>query len=182
VPTATPELIIEVPHLEEYWYIAYVDDVRKVDVAKLYEELKKKLEEQGAKDVVLLGITVDYKANSVTFMVMHPSSPVPWTVVALVIFAIASLLAAIAVVVYVFILYHKATQRYYCTICQAGPFTFEEFCAHLASKHPDVWERVKDYIKPPEAAPAIKWEYLVYGAIAVAAVIGIASLVRAAKK
>ncbi|MEM2529036.1 MAG: hypothetical protein QXG40_06530 [Ignisphaera sp.] len=133
-------------------------------------------------DTTLLSVEVDPKANSVTFKVLQPSSPIAWVIVIAIIAAAAAFLAAVGFVIYTWTVYCATTKTYYCYQCRMGPFSYEEYVAHMASAHPEIWAEIKEYVKPPTPPPTIKWEYLVYGAIAVAGVIGIASLIKAMRK
>jgi len=102
-----------------------------------------------------------------------------WTIVVIIIAAIAAALAAYAIAAYVTIVY--VVGYYQCGICGAHFTTCEALREHLIKYHPIEWEKIKDRFEcapPPSPFPA-GLEYVFYAIIGIAGAFLLLELIKA---
>jgi len=123
----------------------------------------------------LIGIRVDAENRRVVFTIEAPTwegSPIAWKPILFVIGIVVIAVAATAFLRWglkpIFdVVFYPAGRTYACPICGIGDMDYLAFSAHMASEHPEAWEKLKPFFEKVAPRP-VPWEWIAAGLLGVA--------------
>jgi len=178
VPTVPPEPVEPRLITLEVWSF-FDGSPELVDVDALWAQVSRALEPYPF--YRLIGIRVEAETRRIIFTVEvpvwgegSPIAPAIWKAILAVIKVAIIAVAATAIVVWglkpIFdVVFYPAAATYACPVCGIGDMDYLAFSAHMASEHPEAWEKLKPIFEKVAPKP-FPWKFVIGGLVVIAAI------------
>jgi len=171
VALISPEITVKVvpPELEEAQIWTFFEgDPEAIKVAELFDAVRDALAPYPY--YVLRKVEVNAEHRVIIFTLEVPASPIAWAVILPVlktlIIAIAAILVVWGVKEIISIIFYPAGRTYGCPICGVGGLDYLAFVTHMATEHPEAWERIKPFFEKIAPRP-VPWGWIAGGLLGV---------------